>query len=261
MPPSLTLDKALERTQKRVAAAFDAQSKGGPLWPTQYAKDTPEAAWQFVLSLRTWNEAEQAPQFFPEKEFLEEYVHEWHDCYRTGRTLIMEKCRRMVISWCARALELHQMGLGRCDQLLVGEDLEAAAKHVWRLKHLYSDLRQRQPDWKLPEHSELKYEGERKLKSFGLPNGSVCHYANGQAGGIQGDGYRIITLEEFGIYRYAATMLAQAKIVTQGSAGSVGGFVNIITNASVNQDWQRIKRSEGTSGTGKEGPAERGPLP
>lgn len=257
MSPSLTLDKALERTKKRVAAAFESQAYDKPLWPAPCDQDTAEAAWQFVLALRTWNEAEQESQFFPEKEFLEEYVHEWHSCYKVGRTLIMEKCRRMVISWCARALELHQMGLSRCDQLLVGEDLEAAAKHVWRLKHLYTDLQQRRPEWKLPNHSELKYEGERRLKMFGLPNGSACHYANGQAGGIQGDGYRIITLEEFGIYRYAATMLAQAKIVTQGSATSSGGFVNIITNASTNQEWQKVKRCEGTTRAGAEGPSER----
>ncbi len=76
---------------------------------------------------------------------------------------------------------------------------------------------------------------------FGLPNGSVTNYANGQSSGLQGDGTRIITMEEFGQYRYAAAMLAQAKIITQGSAGSVGGFVNLITNTNPNYDWQQVK--------------------
>jgi hypothetical protein len=39
---------------------------------------------------------------------------------------------------------------------------------------------------------------------------------------LQGDGTRIITMEEFGIYRYAASILAQAKIITQGSGGAPG---------------------------------------
>lgn len=212
------------------------------LWPAPYNLNTQECAWDFVKACWTWNEAESAEQPMPDKEYLREYCHEWHACMTQGRTLITEKCRRMVISWAARALELHQMGLGRCDQILVGEDLEAAAKHVWRLKFLYTQLQKRYPGWELPAHSELRYEGERKLKMFGLPNGSTCNYANGQATGLQGDGVKIITLEELGIYRYPASILSQAKIITKGSATAVGGFVNAITNASVNADWQRIKR-------------------
>lgn len=48
-------------------------------------------------------------------------------------------------------------------------------------------------------------------------------------------------MEEFGIYRYASSILAQAKIITQGSAGHTGGFVNLITNASPNTEWQAVK--------------------
>lgn len=212
-----------------------------PLWPARYCGDDAESAWAFVREQWTWNEAEGQEQPFPDREFLEAYCFEWEESYRLGRMLVAEKCRRMVISWCARALELRRMGMGRCDQILVGEDLESASKHVWRLKFLYEGLRRRHPEWGLPEHSELKYEGSRKLKSFGLPNGSVCNYANGQASGLQGEGTRIITMEEFGIYRYAASILAQAKIITQGSAGHAGGFVNLITNASPNTDWQMTK--------------------
>ncbi|RYG49131.1 hypothetical protein EON79_02390 [bacterium] len=227
--------------------AIDALWAGfrGPdvcLWPSEFAANDADTAWAFVKNCWTWNEAESAEQPMPDRAYLEAYCREWHACFLSGRTLITEKCRRMVVSWAARALELHQMGLARCDQVLVGEDLEAAAKHVWRLRFLYDGLRKRHPHWELPPASELKYEGERKLKSFWLANGSTCGYANGQSTGLQGEGVRIITLEELGIYRYPASILAQAKIVTQGSADSVGGFVNVITNASVNPEWQRIKR-------------------
>jgi hypothetical protein len=237
---------SLEDAGKSALEAFRRKAQESkanrPLWPDAYAEDTPQAAWDFVKAQWTWNEAEGEEQPFPESDYLEEYAHEWHRCFKTGRMLVTEKCRRMVVSWLARSLELHQMGLGRCDQILVGEDLESAAKHVWRLKFLYEGMRKRNPKWDLPAHVELKYEGDRKLKSFGLANGSVCNYANGQATGLQGDGTRIITMEEFGIYRYAASILAQAKIITQGSAGHQGGFVNLITNASPSEEWQNVKR-------------------
>jgi hypothetical protein len=211
------------------------------LWPDKYAgNDLFEDKWKFVREQHTWNEAEGQEQQFPPKEFLEEYVWEWCEGFSTGRTLVTEKTRRQVISWTARACELHEMGKCRCDCILGGEDFDAAAKHVWRLKFMYAGMQKR--GWKLPDHSELKFEGERKLKSFGLGNGSITTYANGQSGGLQGDGVRIITLEEFGLYRYAASMLAQAKIITQGSARSIGGFVNLITNTSLNYEWQQVKK-------------------
>ena len=211
------------------------------LWPSEF-DDTPEGAYRFVLAQHTWNEAEGEVQPFPDKEFLRQYCHEWHACFKQGRMLVAEKCRRMVVSWCARSLELHQMGLRRTDCILVGEDLEAAAKHVWRLEFLYSELAKRNPSWKLKPHKYLRYEGERKLKMFGLSNGSVTNYANGQSNQLQGEGTRIITMEEFGLYRYASAMLAQAKIITQGSANSPGGFVNLITNANTNPQWKIVKR-------------------
>lgn len=222
----------------------------GPLWPTPYADNTFECAWRFVRNLRTWNEAEQEVQFLPDKEFLERNCYNWVNCRKKGATLYSEKCRRMVVSWEDRGLELWAMGLRRTDCLLCGENLAGAAKHVWRLKYLYEDLQWRQArgllphndDWNLPPHHELQYEGERRLKMFGLANGSVTNYANGESDKLQGDGTAIITLEEFSTYRYGPTMLNQAQIITQGSANSIGGFVNVILNASANGPWQSVKK-------------------
>lgn len=200
------------------------------LWPAPYDQDTFESAWAFVRAQHTWNEAETAEQPMPTEPYLEEYAWEWQQGYTHGYMLAEEKCRRMVISWEARALELHKLGLGRQDQLLIGEDLEAAAKHVWRLEFLYQGLQKRNPGWKLPDNGHLLYKGDRRLSQFSLPNGSVCSYGNGEASSIQGDGYRVITMEEAGLYRYLSHMVAQAKIVSQARAGVTGGFVNLITN-------------------------------
>jgi hypothetical protein len=223
------------------------------IWPAPYDEDTPEAAWKFVLQCRSYLETEGEVRRIPPAEFLESYVHLWHEvkANEQNNMLFTQKCRRMMISWCARALELHQMGLGRCDQILVGEDLEAASKHVWRLKHLYTDLQAQ--GWKLPGFKELRYEGERKLKMFGLANGSICNYANGEAGGLQGDGTKIITMEEPALYSYLADMVAQAKILTIGPNKSrKGTIVNLIANTptmdsksayafgQLKKDWEKI---------------------
>lgn len=214
----------------------------GCLWPAPFDQDTFESAFAFVREQWTWNEAAKATQQAPDLPYIEAYAWEWHEAKRQGRMLITEKCRRMWISWEARALELHQMGLSRSDQLLGGDDLEAAAKHVWRLKSLYEELMHRHPEWRLPGYSQGLYDGEKKLKRFGLANGSVCNYVNGQQESIRGDGVSIITLEEASSYRNLSGMVAQAKIICQNSAGEVGGFVNLIANCrGDNEGWQKVK--------------------
>lgn len=149
----------------------------------------------------------------------------------------------MLISWVARACELWDMGRDRTDGLLVGEDLEAAAKQMWRYKFLYDELKKRNPKWELPKMEVWKFSSDRLLKRVTLANGSTCSYANGEASSIQGDGLSFVVMEEFSLYPYASQILAQAKIVTQGEAGRRAGYVNAICNAKAdNANWQDIKR-------------------
>ena len=208
------------------------------LWPAPFNQDTPEAAWLFVQECRSYLETTGEVLPLPSLDYLKAYVHLWHECKREGKMLFTQKCRRMVISWCARALELHQMGLGRCDQILAGEDLEAAAKHVWRLEHLYTDLQRRHPDWKLPAHKHLLYAGDRKLKMFGLANGSICNSANGESGSLQGDGTRIITLEEPAQYRYLADMVPRRTSSRWGRAVR-RGKASWSTSSPTRRRWTR----------------------
>lgn len=247
----------LEEGLKRGVIALDDKDPKGYrvinpsercLWASPCDKDTAESAIEFVKLCWTWNEAEQESQPFPDKEYLWAYVREWHDCKKAGRTLMVEKCRRMVISWLDRALMLHQMGLKRTDCVLIGEDYEAAAKHVWRIKFLYDGLRDRNPSWNLPEIKSLRYEGDKALKQVSLANGSVCEYGNGESSQLQGSGVALVSMEELPIYRYPESILAQAKLITQGSANTVGGFIVTIGNASVNKAWQDIKKNSGLAG-------------
>jgi len=192
---------------------------------------------RFVLEQHTWNEQAGQIEAAPRVPYIEPYVYEWHRVKASDSetTLIMEKCRRQWISWCARALELHQLGLGRCDQILAGLDYEAAAKHVWRLKFLYEGMQVRHPEWELPVHTELRYKGERALKLFALGNGSFCQAANGQAEQLTGEGARITTLEEPTKFRYLARMVSQMEILMMGRS-MFGTILNLITNTPAETD-------------------------
>ncbi len=210
------------------------------LWPEPY--NTPDLAVDFVLKeLRTWNEAEQQIQSFPDLDYLRVTGNKWVECKADGRSLLIEKCRRMVVSWLLRGLELHAMGLSRSDQLLSGADFDSASKHVWRLSFMYNDLRGRHPEWRLPKATQIRDSGERKLVQFGLPNGSLCERTNSDPDQVRGEGKSIITFEELSIFARPRTCWAQAQILTQGSAGSTGGFVVGVCNASANPEWKQLK--------------------
>ncbi len=213
------------------------------LWPAPYNVDTLEACTAFVLNCWTWNESVKEVQQIPDRKYIREYIQRWYENRTRKNAMVTEKCRRMLISWVARACELWDMGLGRCDGLLIGEDLGAAAKQMWRYYHLYTELQRRHKDWRLPQIQVHKFESDRMLKRVTLANKSTVTYANGEASAIQGDGLAFVVMEEISLYPYATACLAQAKIVTQGEAGSRGGYVNAICNAKADNDnWQSMKR-------------------
>jgi hypothetical protein len=246
-PTSLGFEdkKVLEEMVKR---GISPLREKGCLWPSEFAEDSFKSVYSFVMRCATRNEANKRDdQPIPKKEYIKRYVMLWWICRKRGRTLITEKCRRMVISWVARACELWAMGRERSDQLLANQDLESASKHVWRLEYLYQSLQRRFPGWRLPPNTHSQYEGDQMLKAFALPNGSKCRYANGNGQKLQGDGTSLITMEEPSTYRYLPKMLAQAKIICLGQTAmdgeeeQVGGFVNLITNSSFSVAWQKTK--------------------
>lgn len=218
--------------------------KEEPLWPAEYLPDNPETAWKFVIECcRTWNEASKKVQRFPKLKYLKHLVGRWCHCRTHGGLLIIEKCRRMVVSWLFRALELWVMGRERSDEMLAGETFAAAARHVWRLQHIYDDLRKQFPLWNLPECHTIAYEGENSLKIFSLRNGSVARAINGQGEKLQGEGTAIIVLEEAHQYPYLSAMLSQASVITLAEPGAVGGMIIVVANASANDPWQKIKKA------------------
>ena len=226
-------------------AADELLKRRGPkcLWPADYSEDSLESCLKFVLVQTTWDEPAKSYRVMPDRKYIREYVTRWYLNRQRKGTLVTEKCRRMVVSWLSRACELWDMGLGRSDGLLIGEDLEASAKQIWRYQCLYDQLKKKFPGWKLPEYKTWKHQGERQLRAFQLANGSRVSYANGEAESVQGDGLAWVVCEELSLYPYASGILAQSKIITQGEGGTRGGYIHAICNAkAANQNWQDLKR-------------------
>lgn len=241
----MQLDRSITLMELRSFLSQRANELGAPdqsktLWPEEYSQPHARSAWRFICQLRTWNEAESETQPFPHKAYLRRIVREWVRCYRKGRPLIIEKSRRLVTSWVLRALELWVMGLKRSEGVIVHRTYPDASEHVWRIYHLYEDLRMR-VDWDLQPASSYGSALDKKLDSVILPNGSKCECHFEKPEGLQGSGYAFVTCEEIAIYRRPSAIWAQAKFVTQSSANSVNGLVVCVTNASSNADWHEIK--------------------
>jgi len=214
------------------------------LWPKEFEGNTIECATAFVFECWTQLEAGGTEKPIPDWPYIREYIRLWWETRESHGVLITEKCRRMVISWLSRALELWDMGRSRNLILLLGEDYDAAAKHVWRYEFLYKGLQRRHPEWNLEDCKTLRFEGERKLKQFALSNGSVANYGNGEDRQVQGEGASAIIMEELPIYPYGSSVLAQAKILIQGEGGVPKGYIHAIGNACAqNKDWQTMKQS------------------
>jgi len=232
---------ANEARRRGLALQTAAELASRPLWPPKFCQPHARSAWAFVQHLRTWNEAEQAVQPFPDKAYLRKWTREWVRCWRRGQPLIIEKSRRLVASWLFRALELWALGLRRGDWIIAHLTNEDAAGHVWRIFHLYDDLRKRFPSWRLAMATTWGNELSYKLDSLALPNGSKVEKHYDAADALQGSGYAGITAEELSKYRHPSAFWSQAAFITQGSAGGKNGFMCAITNSDPDPNWREIK--------------------
>jgi hypothetical protein len=214
------------------------------LWPNPYREDSPEACFEFLARCCwTYNEANAAIELVPGHDYIRKLVGTWHSCRSSGRPLIIEKSRRLILSWVLRGCELWRMGLNCEKGLICGLNYPKAAEHVWRIWWLYEQVRER-TDWDL---SPCEPRGgnviAQELDQVILPNGSLVQTLNQDGQSFQGSGYSWVTMEEFSLYRNPRYMWSQAIRVTEGKPGAKPGMVCVITNASPNKAWQEIKRA------------------
>lgn len=217
------------------------------IWPDRWAGGDYRAAFRFLTECcYTWNEANGLIERIPAHEYIEYVAYQWVLSRDNGEDLIIEKSRRLAMSWVVSGLELWSMGHRLETRVLCGLDYRASGKHVWRLHHLHKQLAKRRPMF--PAHFELPMaigrEGNEQAREFRmvmLPNGSTIEALNQDGGEFQGDGYTGVRMEEFSQYDHPGYMWAQAHYVTMGIPGKTGGNVVAVCNAWPNEEWQEIK--------------------
>jgi len=234
----MTLDSIFESAQKKVESSPGRESFC--LWPEEFSCLSAESAYKFVQLCRTWDEAGQMVRPFPDKEYLRELAREWVLCRLEGRPLIIEKSRRLVVSWFLRALELYDLGLRRGNGLITHTKRDDAAGHVWRIWFLYDDLRRRYPAWKLRECRSWGNEVSQTLDKLVLPNQSSVSQYFEKPSGLQGSGFSWVTLEELAIYGQPAGMYDQASRLVQSAPGMVNGLITVVTNVEFSDGYEMV---------------------
>lgn len=221
--------------------AGDIASK--PLWPAPYDQDTAEAAFKFVTECCwTLNEANGMVEAIPPHDYIRNVVREWHSCRLQGRPLIVEKSRRLIMSWVFRGLGLWRSGLRMEKGIITGLNYPKAAEHVWRVWWLHNELVKRRPEFGLkPAVPRGGNVAAQELEQVMLPNGSLIESLNQEGASFQGSGYSWVDMEEFSLYKHCDYMYAQALRVTEGKPGHVGGLVSIITNSSPSKAFHELK--------------------
>lgn len=238
------LDRQMELLEKGILDKKKQLGEIESLWPAPYNEPTYGSRIAFLEDLCfTWNEADSETQQLPTKDYIRWYVWHWHDCKMRGQPLITEKSRRLILSWVSRCLELHDGGLRPGNYFVAMSDYKDSAEMLWRIWFLYEEIRARNPTWQLPDCTPYGSLLSKKLDSLVLPNGTIFNQMNSEGESVRGSGTTAICCEELSSYPKAAEFWAQANIITQGSAKSVGGFCYALCNASPKEEWQEIKKA------------------
>ena len=241
-----TLDAAHEKFLETFRR-HSLQSQG--IWPAPYDQDTPESLIRFLRECCwTYNESDKVTELIPDLPFIPWLAEHWWKARAEGSELLIQKSRRLVVSWTLTGCELWLMGLRPAVGVVTGLNYKKAAEFIWRHDFMARELMKRRP-----EFTRLKptardggfgrggnfaaYQTEECI----LPNGSMVSMLNQEGQSFQGSGYAWARMEEFCLYDHPGYMRGQAKIVTEGKAGSIGGFVVSVSNASPNEEWREIK--------------------
>lgn len=243
MPAANSLD---DFAQNLAASLLEKSAGHLPVWPDTYSDLTGDTAFKFLTECWwTLDEAGQRIALVPPKEYIEKVCHEWVTCFATRKPLVIEKSRRLLLSWVCRGLETWALGIKRGESLIVDQKHENSAEHLWRIHFALQELRRRNPR---AMHSPHDARGAIKAKQAShviLPNGSIMTQAHQDAGAMQGQGKTMVVLEELSKYRDPQGYWAQALLITMGAAGedALGGWVMGIANPTPNPDWSLVKQN------------------
>lgn len=218
---------------------------GRCLWPEPYTELTYEKLLSFVHNcIFTREDISGEPTPLPRKDYIDWYVYYWLLTKQTGQPLIVEKSRRLIISWLTRALELYCAGLKSGSALIADQVFARSQDHVWRTWYIYDQLRRNFPEWKLGDPFTYGPIMDDRLDSLILPNGSRIGSINQDPKSFRGRGITEAVLEEGSAYDQLANVWSEVRKITMGVPGKTRGHTVIIANASANPDWLELKTTE-----------------
>lgn len=215
------------------------------LWPAEFAEDTPECAYRFLMQCETWNEANREETTIPDKEYIRWLVWHWWDTRRLGEPLIIEKSRRIIVSWVLTILDVWDAGLKPASILIGAKKYEGetgSQGFVWRCWFVYDKLRSKFAHWpKLTKPNTLGNVTIHALEKLVFPNGSKIECVNSDGEAFRGAGTTRARAEELSSYAHASHTFGQAIVVCQGAPDRPGGHPVAVCNASPDPDWQDLK--------------------
>jgi hypothetical protein len=232
------------RVQRLYEQARVQSKRGHSLWPEPYCHDSLGSLKAFVLECcRTFDDETTQVEKVPDYPHVHLFIEAWYHSRQTGGILIVEKSRRLMVSWLATHCELWAMGLKIETRKLVGLTFPKSAEHVWRIAFTYRTLREEFKEWGLENCTTRDGNYLAKdIKVTILPNGSQMIAVNQESDTLQGSGATGVRLEEASLYKLPSQMIGQARTVTKGRADVKGGHVVVITNSDPNPDWKEAKR-------------------
>ncbi len=140
------------------------------------------------------------------------------------------------------------MGLRLSSQYICCQDFEDSAEMIGRAKFVYDQIRERNPEFKLPEAKAWRDKKPDQYQAVQLPNGSKFLPLTGRdpdtfrqkgAGGVR--------LEEAAMFVHFGACVSRAGAMVQGPAGKIQGHLHVVsTTRGENTDWIEFKR--GTKG-------------
>lgn len=217
------------------------------LLPATIRARSADAAKEFVFDHAWgWDDSAAVVRKIPAHPYLEDIIDEWWATMETGQPLVIEKSRRLVVSWLLCALDVWDGITRQCNMVQGGIDYDKASEFVWRCYFVYQSAKNGvdgQPGT-LPMLPPLVKWGNplaQRLDKLAFLNGTLIEPLNSDGESFRGSGYTRVKLEELSAYRYPSQVWSQAMAVTMGVPGQKRGHIVAPCNARAHPEWQEIK--------------------
>jgi hypothetical protein len=144
---NVELDEIAVEAYQRGISVYGVQP-AEPLWSAPYNEDSWQSLYRFLREcVWTLNEADGGLiETIPDLPFLRYLAYRWWHCRRDAKELIIQKSRRIVVSWTLAGCETWAMGLAKQNFVVTGLNYDKAAKHAWRYVFILTQLAKRRPE-------------------------------------------------------------------------------------------------------------------